>query len=205
MSPGIIPGQFGSRIYYEQLRCWPQMNRPGGRAYRPPCPRLDLDPLGQDREPGLKTRSTMVHRRRFSGTWRSSDAGTPGSRILSPTAGRKPPKSERSKVCCASSIFPLANRQYRWIVTSFIWLLPLQNPCIAEEEHGPVSHFPVANELTLATGFCTRQALVAECSSALLHKRSFAQQQVTSEPAKWLIGIITSCARERALEVIPSP
>src|SRR3954452_540642 len=114
MSPGIIPGQFGSRIYYEQLRCWPQMNRPGGRAYRPPCPRLDLDPLGQDREPGLKTRSTMVHRRRFSGTWRSSDAGTPGSRILSPTAGRKPPKSERSKVCCASSIFPLANRQYRW-------------------------------------------------------------------------------------------
>src|SRR3954462_2236941 len=154
MSPGIIPGQFGSRIYYEQLRlrCWPQMTRPGGRAYRPPCPRLDLDPPGQDREPGLKTRSTTVHRRRFSGTWRSSDAGTPGSRILSPTAGRKPPKSERSKVCCASSIFPLANRQYRWIVTSFIWLLPLQNPCIAEEEHGPVSHFPVANELTLATG-----------------------------------------------------
>src|SRR3954471_6462978 len=47
----------------------------------------------------------------------------------------------------------------------------LGNPCIAEE-HGPVSHFPVANELTLATGLCTRQALVAECSSALLHKRS---------------------------------
>src|SRR3954470_9132505 len=34
----------------------------------------------------------------------------------------------------------------------------LGNPCIAEE-HGPVSHNPVANELTLATGLCTRQAL----------------------------------------------
>src|SRR3954454_2411718 len=28
------------------------MNRPGGRAYRPPCPRLDLDPL----RPGPRTR-----------------------------------------------------------------------------------------------------------------------------------------------------
>src|SRR3954451_19337381 len=100
----------------------------------------------KDRPSMPSSNPPTVHRRRFSGTWRSSDAGTPGSRSLSPTAGRKPPKSERSKVCCASSIFPLANRQYRWIVTSFIWLLPLQNPCIAEEEHGPVSHFPVANE-----------------------------------------------------------
>src|SRR3954469_6069439 len=37
----------------------------------------------------------------------------------------------------------------------------LGNPCIAEE-HGPVSHFPVANELTLATGLCTRQALAPQ-------------------------------------------
>src|SRR3954453_814605 len=37
----------------------------------------------------------------------------------------------------------------------------LGNPCIVEE-HGPVSHFPVANELTLATGLCTRQALAPQ-------------------------------------------
>src|SRR3954453_271535 len=37
----------------------------------------------------------------------------------------------------------------------------LGNPCIVEE-HGPVSHFPVANELTLATGKCTRQALAPQ-------------------------------------------
>src|SRR3954468_4512486 len=37
----------------------------------------------------------------------------------------------------------------------------LGNPCIAEG-HGPVSHFPVANELTLATGLCTRQALAPQ-------------------------------------------
>ena len=30
------------------------------------------------------------------------------------------------------------------------------------EEHGPMSHFPVANELTLATGLCTRQALAPQ-------------------------------------------
>src|SRR5215212_3020673 len=37
---------------------------------------------------GLKTRSTTVQRRRFSGTRRSNDAGPTGSRILSPTEGR---------------------------------------------------------------------------------------------------------------------
>src|SRR3954454_17210237 len=35
------------------------------------------------------------------------------------------------------------------------------NPCVAEE-HGSVSHNPVANELTLATGLCTRQALAPQ-------------------------------------------
>src|SRR4051794_25321509 len=44
-------------------------------------------------------------------------------------------------------------------------------PCIAEE-HGSVLHNPVANELTLATGLCTRQALVDRLAAALLHKRS---------------------------------
>src|SRR3954468_24747340 len=43
----------------------------------------------------------------------------------------------------------------------------LGNPCIAEEQ-GPVSHNPVANELTLATGLCTRQALVDRLAAALL-------------------------------------
>src|SRR5215204_1520144 len=47
----------------------------------------------------------------------------------------------------------------------------LGNPCIAEE-HGPVSHKPVANELTLATGLCTRQALVGRTMPAPLRKRS---------------------------------
>src|SRR4051812_24122743 len=44
----------------------------------------------------------------------------------------------------------------------------LGNPCIAEQ-HGPVSHFPVANELTLATGFCAAKALVDRFATALLH------------------------------------
>src|SRR5215203_5931616 len=47
----------------------------------------------------------------------------------------------------------------------------LGNPCIAEE-HGPVSHFLVAIELTMATRLCTAQALVDGCARALLHKRS---------------------------------
>jgi hypothetical protein len=34
---------------------------------------------------------------------------------------------------------------------------------------------------SLATGLCTRQALVDRLAAALLHKRSFAQQQITPE------------------------
>src|SRR5215207_1864462 len=42
---------------------------------------------------------------------------------------------------------------------SVLAVVRLGDSCIAEE-HGPVSHFPVANDLTLATELCTRQALV---------------------------------------------
>src|SRR5215213_7064173 len=60
---------------------------------------------------------------------------------------------------------------------------PTSNPCVVEE-HGMLSLFLVAIELTMATGLWTAHALVDRRTPAMLRSHSFAQQQVTPEMAR---------------------